>query len=97
MTLLASRGAAGTIVLGGDLDLANAGELREAIDHADVHVLDMSGVEFLGAAALRVLTEIQRRRRVEGSDLRITAPSRAVVRTLQVAGLLCEFVSPQDR
>ena len=97
MTLLATRGASGTVVLGGDLDLANASELRDAIDHADVHLLDMAAVEFLGAAALRVLVEVRRRRVAEGGDLRIAEASRAVVRTLQVAGLLCEFAIPRPR
>ncbi|GAA2002167.1 STAS domain-containing protein [Catenulispora subtropica] len=75
----------------GDVDLATAERLREAVTsevRPGVRVdLDCSGVSFLDSAGVRVLLELNRTAREAGGGLVLVAPSEVVVRILDLAGV----------
>jgi anti-anti-sigma factor len=96
VSIVASRDAFGLLALRGDLDMASAAELSRALADDTVEIVDMSEVEFLGAAGLRVLVAAQRARRARGRCLCVVRPSRAVRRTLEIVGLLEIFVGTAD-
>ncbi len=75
----------------GELDLATASALGEAISDcdADPHsqvVVELADVPFIDAAGLRVLMEARLDRVRAGGDLVIARPSRQVSRLLDIAG-----------
>ena len=75
----------------GELDLATASALAEALSDCDPDdhgrlVLDLADVPFIDATGLRVLIEARRRRVRAGGDLVIEHPSRQVTRLLDIAG-----------
>ena len=89
-----SRGDRGELVVRavGELDAAAAplfGErLEEAIDASDsTVVVDLAAVTFMDSTGLAVLVGGRQRLAGEGRRLRITRPSRPVVRLLEIAGL----------
>lgn len=78
--------------LGGELDLSNAGEVRDALcrfdleDHIEM-LADLSDLEFIDSSGMGVL--VNACRRVRKSDGRfITLCDGDVFRTLQIAGLV---------
>ena len=77
-----------TLVVGGDVDLASAPALREALADPAVVVVDMAAVTFIDAAGLGVLIEAHRRHRA-GLTLRV--PSAIVRRLLALTGHLDTF------
>jgi anti-sigma B factor antagonist len=84
------RAGASVVRLGGELDLYNAGDLRnalvEAIDGGATRiVVDMSEVEFVDSTALGVLLEARSKLGHEG--LLLAAPQAETRRTLEVSGL----------
>lgn len=86
------RGPAGQTVLAvaGDLDLATAERLREQLNTVpggSVVVLDLKKVEFCDSAGLRVLLDAELRTRVGGGELRLAAPSAALVRLFELTGV----------
>ena len=54
-------------------------------------VLDLSAVEFLGSAGLAALVDAQKLARDRNIGLRLIAATRAVLRPLQVTGLIDLF------
>jgi len=85
-----SRGATTLVRLGGELDLYNANEVREALAQVLAEgpsrvVIDMSEVEFVDSTALGVL--IEARSKLPHDALRLAAPQLETRRTLQVSGL----------
>jgi len=91
---VAPPGPATTAVLvtvTGDVDLATAERLRETvlarIEPGREVCLDCSGVQFLDSAGLRVLLEADRTARTTRASLVLAAPSDAVARTIQLAGV----------
>jgi anti-sigma B factor antagonist len=80
------------VALGGELDLAGAGEmrarLRAACEESDGRViLDLSELQFIDSTGLSILVEYHERARVAGGRLVLVAPRAAVVRILRITGL----------
>lgn len=91
-TIRNERGPAGQTVLAvaGDLDLATSEQLRGHLNSApagEVVVLDLKKVEFCDSAGLRVLLDAELRTRVGGGQLRLAAPSPALVRLFELTGV----------
>jgi anti-sigma B factor antagonist len=85
-----TRDGAVVVRLGGELDLYNADEVRDAlIAAADSGprriVVDLSDVEFVDSTALGVLVEV--RAKVGRDALLLAAPQAETRRTLEVSGL----------
>lgn len=87
----------------GDVDLAAHTHFQAAVDEAwdgstDL-VVDCSGVTFLDSMGLRVLVTTLQRASDNGRSVVLAAPSRPVVRVLDLAGvrgLFAEFESVPD-
>jgi anti-sigma B factor antagonist len=79
--------------LSGDIDLASSDTAAAAIserqrDKPPVLVLDLSRVDFLGACGLTLLVLARRRAAADGGVLLVAGCGRAVLRGLEVTGLL---------
>jgi anti-sigma B factor antagonist len=92
------RVADGVVVLAvtGEVDLLTAGvlgeRLREQLDSASrVLVLDLSSVSFLGSAGLAEIVSASQAGTDRGAQVLLVATSRAVLRPLEVTGLLSLF------
>ncbi|UNO40664.1 STAS domain-containing protein [Streptomyces sp. MST-110588] len=80
------------VAVRGRLDLGGLPALRERLLHVPFRpgsllVVEMSGVTDCGAAGLAPLVAAARRARFHGGDLRLAAPSPAVVNALRTSGL----------
>lgn len=89
---LPSRGAPGVVVwLRGEHDLSTAPALSEAmawiiaVDDADV-VVDLSEVQFMGAATVGVLIRARELLRLRSRSLMVRSPSRFAQRVLELCG-----------
>ena len=82
-----------TATIRGDIDLSNADSLREELSAAIPNealglVLDLSEVEYLDSAGLRLVHHLREDLRARGQHLRIALPEQCVVRdALRLAGL----------
>jgi anti-sigma B factor antagonist len=77
------------LVVGGEIDLATASMLEDAIQAVRGTVaVDLSGVTFMDSAGMRVLIREHERREASGDKLVLAALSEPVRRVLEVAGLL---------
>jgi anti-anti-sigma factor len=74
----------------GEIDMATAGRLRDAIEPhmgpEQTIVLDLSDVEFMDSSCLSVLVQARGRLTEHGGSLVLRNPSRAAHRVLTVAG-----------
>jgi len=74
----------------GEIDMATAGRLRDAIEPhlgpEQTIVLDLSEVEFMDSSALKVLVQARGRLTEDGGSLVLRNPSRSAHRLLTVAG-----------
>ena len=74
-----------------EIDLANAGALRDAIASAGTGratiVVDMTATEFCGSSGISVLVWAHKRARAGGGELRLVMGSHAVYRVLKVTGV----------
>ena len=89
-------GPAVTVTVAGDVDLAAADTLWSVLDEyvrpgAQV-VVDCSRVAFLDSMGLRTLIRAQHKAGSAGARLTLAAPSEAVLRVLQLAGVSDLFV-----
>jgi anti-sigma B factor antagonist len=80
--------------LGGELDLYNAGAVRDALFEAcnggpERLIVDLSKVEFIDSTALGVL--IEARSRLDEKGLILAAPARETRRALEISGLVRYF------
>ena len=80
----------------GEVDAFSAASLRSMLDaqlerRPPELVLDLSGIRFLGSAGLAVLVETQKAACVRDVALRLRATNRAVIRPLEVTGLIDLF------
>lgn len=81
----------GVALISGDLDISTIRLLESWLPPAaDVEVVDLHGVTFFGAAALRSLLIARR----SCPHLRIVRPSRAVMRVLTVTGTAAQLSAP---
>jgi anti-sigma B factor antagonist len=77
----------------GDVDLATQADFTDAVrsglnSPAELIVLDLTGVDFLGSIGLRVMIQAQYDAKQAGQVLRVAEGSGgAVYRTLEVSGL----------
>ena len=93
----------GTVVVAavGEVDAFTAAPLRSLLDallerQPPELVLDLSGIRFLGSAGLAVLVEAQKSAKVRDVALRLIATNRAVIRPLEVTGLIDLFILSRD-
>ena len=85
-------GQAAVISAAGDVDLTNAGPLRDALlsafnAGATAVVVDLTAATFLDSAGVAALVRASRRARTDGADLRVAAAESAVLRVLDLVGL----------
>ena len=80
------------VVLRGDVDLSEAGELRAVLNdactgsHRTVAV-DLSTVHFIGSSGMGVLAEVHQRLADEGRHLLVLEPPEAIQQAFAIAGL----------
>ena len=80
-----TEGGDGVVVVTGELDAATAGQLaRRLAAPPAVRTIDLSGVTFIDASGLRVLVKA---RDCAATRCLLRAPSRRVVRLLEITGL----------
>jgi anti-sigma B factor antagonist len=90
------------VAVRGELDLATAPllerALAELIDDRTCRsiVLDLHDLDFVGSAGLSVLLNAQVHTRTAGGDITLARPSTAVMRTLQITGLVSTFTIRDD-
>lgn len=86
------------IYVQGEIDIASAGRLRDAIEpHMSPDqtiVLDLSGVEFMDSSCLDVLVKARGRLTRDGGSLILRNPSPLAHRVLTVLGV--EFILSED-
>jgi anti-sigma B factor antagonist len=85
----------------GEVDIATAPTLRSALMNAVARidrdgvpaalVVDLTDLRFIDASGLHVLLSVAGRARRAGSELVLRAPSRAMLRVLEVTGLAHAF------
>ena len=85
------NGGAILILVRGDVDMATAERLRDAIEPhlgpQQTIVLDLSGVEFMDSSCLDVLVQARGTLTADGGSLMLRNPSMAAHRLLTVSGL----------
>lgn len=98
------QGAArpGTLILRvlGELDLAVAGQLEEALEGADPGdrvVVDLTDCEFIDSTGLAVVLRGQQRQASSGGRLVLCNPNQQVQRVLEVSGLTANGLVVADR
>jgi anti-sigma B factor antagonist len=83
------------LLVTGDVDIATAGELREAGEQAITDVtgtlrIDLSGVTFMDSSGISALVAI-RNAAMASTTLILDNPSPRVVRVLEITGLASAF------
>lgn len=98
ISITQQRQETGVVVLavGGDLDLLTTQTLEERLKEAlsppnNAVVLDLSGVQFLGSAALSTLLACAESAKSGGIDFRLVASERATLRPLEMTGVQSSF------
>lgn len=81
------------VVVAGEADCSVGAALAGAVDEAMALpvgsvVIDLSDVTFLGVAAIRALSDAQRRARGRGITLLVRPPRRAARRLLELTGVI---------
>jgi anti-anti-sigma factor len=79
-----------------EIDIANAGSLREALQHAAateqrVIVVDMSGTEYCDSTGLNVLVRAHAQANDDGVELRLVMGGTGLQRILTVTGIVGMF------
>jgi anti-sigma B factor antagonist len=86
------------IYVQGEIDIATAGRLRDAIEPhmgpKQTIVLDFSGVEFMDSSCLKVLVQARGSLTADGGSLILRNPSRVAQRLLTVFGI--ELILAED-
>lgn len=85
----------GVVALRGELDVADtpgvAAYLITAADYAPWVIVDLAGLDYIGAAGLGVLVRVLKRARRSGGDLALAAPQELVRKVLTATGLIDVF------
>ncbi|WP_344416206.1 STAS domain-containing protein [Pseudonocardia ailaonensis] len=93
----AGEGAGKVVVtVGGEVDMLTSPQLRSAVlaqlaDGAELVVLALDDVTFLGTSGLAVLIEVREAAHQAGVELRLACTGRRVLRPLSIAGLVPMF------
>jgi anti-sigma B factor antagonist len=88
-----TRGPVVVARLRGDVDMSNAGQLRDELNAATRNdalglVLDLSEVEYLDSAGIHLIHRLRDGLRTRGQQLRLVIPADSLVNdTLRLAGL----------
>jgi anti-sigma B factor antagonist len=90
-----SLGGLPVVTLPAEIDIGNAGLLREALasagaGHATI-VVDMTGTEFCDSSAISELITAMKRAHADGGDLRLVVARRAVQKIFAVTGMMQVF------
>lgn len=85
------HGATAVVAVRGDLDVAGAPQLREALidviaDGRRV-LVDLEALDFLDSSGLGVLIGGLRRARTEGGELELVCTGRTLLRPFEITGL----------
>ncbi len=94
---LSSPGEKQTVIeVGGEVDMVTSPHLRSSVldqyaAGAELVVLDLDGVTFLGTSGLAVLIEVREAAHAAGVELRLACTARRVLRPLSIAGLVPLF------
>jgi anti-sigma B factor antagonist len=99
ITLSTSTPAAGQVVVevGGEVDMLTSPQLRTTVlekfetEGAQLVVLVLDAVTFLGTSGLAVLIEVREAAQNAGVHLRLVCTARRVLRPLTIAGLVPLF------
>ena len=90
--------AATIIYVQGEIDIATAGRLRDAIEPhmgpKQTIVMDLSGVEFMDSACIKVLVQARGSLTADGGSLVLRNPSDVAHRLLTLTGV--EFILAED-
>ena len=91
-------GAHDVIVASGEIDLASAPRVEEALQGftAQPVVLDLRRVDFMDSAGLKVLLNQRSRLEESGGDLKLVVGEGAVVRLLELTGVSDAFTISQS-
>jgi anti-sigma B factor antagonist len=81
-----------SVFVHGELDLAEAGELRAVLNDACAGphrtvIVDLSGVGFMGSSAMGVLAQASSQLARDGRKLQLRGCQRQVLRAFEVTGL----------
>lgn len=85
------------VEVGGEVDMLTSPRLRAAVlehlaaEGAELIVLALDGVSFLGTSGLAVLIEVREAAHSAGVELRLACTGRRVLRPLSIAGLVPLF------
>ncbi|MFC5948267.1 STAS domain-containing protein [Pseudonocardia lutea] len=84
------------VEVGGEVDMLTSPQLRSVVlgqvsDGAQLVVLALDGVTFLGTSGLAVLIEVREAAHQAGVELRLACTGRRVLRPLSIAGLVPMF------
>ena len=80
--------------LSGELDLSNSRSMEAAIaaatpNQAETMVLDVSALEYIDSAGIRLIYQLRERLAVRGQDLRLVIPPQsAAADALRLAGVM---------
>jgi anti-sigma B factor antagonist len=98
ITITATNPAPGQVVVevGGEVDMLTSPQLRRVVldrlgDGAELVVLALDRVSFLGTSGLAVLIEVREAAQAAGVQLRLACTQRRVLRPLAIAGLVPLF------
>lgn len=98
ITVATSNPAAGQVVVevGGEVDMLTSPQLRRVVldrlgSGAELVVLGLDAVTFLGTSGLAVLIEVREAAHAAGVELRLACTQRRVLRPLAIAGLVPLF------
>ena len=93
---LSHDGDTATIRVEGNLTVQTSPELEEAIRGLDEQVrdldIDLSEVDYVSSAGLRVLVIAQKQTKLRGGHMRLLAPNDDVISVLDMTGLSEVFV-----
>ena len=86
------------IYVQGEIDIATAGRLRDAIEPhmgpKQTIIMDLSGVEFMDSSCIRVLVQARGSLTKDGGSLVLRNPSQVAHRLLTLTGV--EFILAED-
>lgn len=83
--VVTAAGEVPVATLDGEVDMANAGDLRDALleavtNHAPGLVMDLSGTTYLDSAGIHVVFELARKLHSRQQQLRVVVPAGAPIR-----------------